>query len=60
MKINCLGCGHKVDLDEAYSDYHGPVKCNACGAVLEVKLSEGCIKSVKVLEPGGRPSSGGE
>lgn len=31
MKINCLSCGFKVDLDEdAYADYEGQVKCYTC------------------------------
>lgn len=50
MKINCLSCGHKIDLDEAYCDYEGAIKCYACDATLEVKLSEGSVKSVKIQE----------
>lgn len=48
MKLNCLSCGHKVDLDDAYDDYAGQVKCFACGAVLEIKLEAGKPKSVTV------------
>lgn len=47
MKVNCLSCGHNVDLDDSYSDYEGMIKCYACGALLEVKIVEGCIKGVK-------------
>ena len=56
MKINCLSCGHNLNLeDDTYSDYEGAVKCFACGAILEVKLVEGCVKSVKLhLAPTGR------
>jgi hypothetical protein len=50
MKINCLSCGHTIELDEAYSDYEGQVKCYACSAVLEVKLEESLVKSVKFLK----------
>jgi len=50
MKINCLSCGHTIDLDDAYSDYEGQVKCYTCSALLEVKLEESCIKSVKFLK----------
>ena len=50
MKINCLFCGHTVELDEAYSDYEGQVKCYACSALLEVKLEESLVKSVKFLK----------
>ena len=47
MRINCLACGHKVDLDDAYDDYEGPVKCFACGATLEIRTEQGRIKAVK-------------
>ena len=55
MKINCLCCGHKVDLDDAYDDYEGPVKCFVCSAILEIRTEKGTIKAVKqvnsVLQP---------
>ncbi len=47
MKINCLCCGHKVDLDDAYDDYEGYIKC-LCGTLLEIKTEEGRLKSVKL------------
>ena len=50
MKINCLSCGHYVDLDDSYSDYEGQIKCYACNAILEVKLSEGNVRSVRLPE----------
>lgn len=50
MKINCLSCGHTIDLDETYSDYEGQVNCYTCSALLEVKLEESLIKSVKFLK----------
>lgn len=50
MRINCLSCGHSIELDEAYSDYEGPIKCYACSALLEVKLEEDHIKTVKFLK----------
>ena len=50
MKINCLACGHKFELDEAYDDYEGQVKCFICGALLEIKLEEGNLKSLKFLK----------
>jgi len=50
MRINCLSCGHKVELDDAYDDFEGPVKC-LCGAMLEIKTEEGMLKGIKVAEP---------
>ena len=47
MKVNCLSCGHKVDLDDAYDDYEGPVKCLACAAILEIRAEQGRLKSVR-------------
>ena len=49
MRVNCLSCGHKVDLDHAYDDYEGQVKCFVCGAILEVKTESGEVKSVKIV-----------
>jgi len=68
MKINCISCGHKVDLDEAYEDYAGQIKCFACGALLEIKLEAGKPKAIKLARPqadqggvkGGAPAGRGE
>jgi ribosomal protein S27E len=49
MKINCLSCGHKVDLDHAYDDYEGAVKCFVCGEILIIKTQEGRLKSVSLV-----------
>jgi hypothetical protein len=54
MKINCLCCGHKVDLDDVYDDYEGCIKC-LCGAMLEIKTQEGQLKAVKLGQPLGTP-----
>ena len=50
IKINCLSCGFKIDLDDAYDDYEGQVKCLTCNSLLEIKLDEGNIKKVQVVE----------
>jgi len=47
MKINCILCGHKFDLDDTYDDYEGDVKCWVCGGILKIKLLEGKLKSIK-------------
>ena len=49
MKINCLGCGHKLELDDVYDDYEGQVKCFACDGMLEMKSQDGALKSVKLV-----------
>jgi hypothetical protein len=50
MKINCLSCGFKVDLDESYDDFAGPIKC-LCGALLEIRIEAGQLKGIKLMEP---------
>ncbi len=57
MKINCVSCGFKVELDDAYSDYEGLIKCFACNALLEVKIEQDCIKSVNFVMLMPRPSN---
>ena len=47
MRINCLSCGFKVELDDAYDDYEGRIKCVVCGTLLEIKTEDGSIRSVK-------------
>lgn len=49
MKINCLSCGHNINLDDSYSDYEGQVKCFACSALLEIKLDQGSVKKVQIV-----------
>jgi hypothetical protein len=55
MKINCLSCGHKLELDDTYDDYSGQVRCYTCQALLDIKVEDGKIKSVKMVL--GKPSS---
>ncbi len=50
MKINCLSCGHNIDLDDAYGDhYEGQVKCFGCEARLEIRTEHGAIRHVHLL-----------
>ncbi|MCX7047045.1 MAG: hypothetical protein NTX50_16350 [Candidatus Sumerlaeota bacterium] len=48
MKINCLSCGHKVDLDDVYDEYEGQVKCWACSAMLDIKTEGGNLRVVRL------------
>jgi hypothetical protein len=56
MRLNCLSCGHKVELDGAYDDFEGPVKC-LCGAMLMIRTEEGMLKGIKMAEPVSRPTA---
>jgi DNA-directed RNA polymerase subunit RPC12/RpoP len=46
MRINCLNCGHKIDLDDVYDDYEGLVKCMTCRALLSIKTEDAKLKGV--------------
>jgi predicted RNA-binding Zn-ribbon protein involved in translation (DUF1610 family) len=59
MRINCLACGHKVELDEAYDDFEGPIKC-LCGKMLMIRTEEGKLKAIQAAESPPRPSSQGK
>jgi len=56
MKINCLSCGFKVELDDAYEDYAGQLRCYVCNAIMEIKSEDGKIKSVKLARSVARPA----
>lgn len=49
MRINCIWCGHKVELDDVYDNYDGYVKCFTCGGLLKIKTEEGGLKSVALI-----------
>ncbi len=47
IKLNCLACGHSMDLGDAYEDYEGEVRCWGCRTILEVALHEGKLRSMR-------------
>lgn len=49
MRINCILCGHNFDLNDTYDDYEGEVKCWICGGVLDIKIQESKLKSLKYV-----------
>jgi hypothetical protein len=51
MKVNCLGCGFKVDLASAYDDYEGQIKCFACGKIMQIATQEGNVRAVRFALP---------
>ena len=53
MKVNCLSCGHAVDLRDSYDDYQGQIKCLTCGGLLAIRSENGEIKSVEYVS--GKP-----
>ena len=57
MEVNCLGCGFKVDLTDAYDDFVGQIKCFACGATMEIATQAGEIRAVSPVREGPQPSA---
>ncbi|MGD0140385.1 MAG: hypothetical protein ABSD28_16065 [Tepidisphaeraceae bacterium] len=54
MRINCIACGHRFELDDAYDDYSGRVKCSVCRSMLQISTEGGKVKSVDLS---GRPAN---
>jgi len=46
MRINCISCGHMLDIGDSYDDYNGPVKCFVCGVLMEIRTEEGNVRSM--------------
>ncbi|MDD3472086.1 MAG: hypothetical protein PHS86_04815 [Syntrophaceae bacterium] len=51
MRVNCITCGHSLNLDEAYDDFEGLVRCYVCSGLFELKTAQGKIKSVRFAQP---------
>ncbi len=49
MKLNCLGCGNFINLSEEYETYSGCIRCNACSAMLKVKIDESRLREMEFL-----------
>jgi hypothetical protein len=47
VNINCISCGHKFDVGKAYDDYEGLVRCSTCRTLLDVKIQDGGVRSVR-------------
>jgi ribosomal protein S27E len=51
MKVNCTLCDNQINLDhKVFENYVGPVKCFACGAMLEVATDHGLVGSIKAID----------
>jgi hypothetical protein len=59
MKLNCLSCGHSIDLHRDYDDYEGMVKCFVCGAMLTILTDNGSVRRV-ILTPRAPQDNGAE
>jgi len=48
MELNCISCGHRIHLDDAYENYKGLIKCWICGSLLEVAINEAQLVSISL------------
>jgi ribosomal protein S27E len=47
MKVECVSCGHELNLDHwVFDDYEGSVKCFFCSRIMEVKTAKGIVYSI--------------
>ena len=55
IRLNCISCGHYINLHEdVYAEYEGLIKCEACSALLKIKVHEGALKTMaieRILKP---------
>ena len=49
MKVNCLSCGHTLDLHEAYDDYEGQVRCFISASLLAIRTQDGHVKAAELV-----------
>lgn len=47
MQVNCLGCGHLINLGNDYDNFKGPVRCNICRTMTNIETESGKVKSVQ-------------
>ncbi len=50
MNVNCLSCGHSLDLRDAYDNYEGQVRCYICGGLLTLHSEDGEVKSASMSQ----------
>lgn len=49
MRINCVSCGHQIEVDDdSYAHYSGPLRCWVCHAVLVVRIVDGRVDSASL------------
>ena len=59
MNVNCLSCGHLLDLRDAYDNYEGQVRCFICGSLLSLHSEDGQVKvGLAVATPAGAGRGG--
>lgn len=49
MEVNCLSCGHRINIGDAYDDFEGQIRCFVCGELLQIKTEAGKIKAVSMV-----------
>jgi hypothetical protein len=49
MKLNCVSCGHTLDLHEDYDDYDGQIRCYVCGGLVMIHTENGNVKHAALI-----------
>lgn len=50
MKVNCVSCGHEINLDhKVFYDYEGSIKCFSCGSMMRLQSTQGQPCSIEPL-----------
>jgi len=49
IRVNCLACGHPMELSDSYEDYEGEVRCWGCRAMIEITLQEGMLRKMRLV-----------
>jgi len=56
IKLNCIACGHLMELGDAYEDYQGDVRCWGCQALVNVTLHDGKLQTMSLSSKSGASS----
>ena len=57
MLIHCMHCGHSIELSVAYNEYHGPLRCVVCKALMTVRIEDGQLRSMESAAPKAAPAA---
>jgi hypothetical protein len=49
MKVNCIHCGHALDVGESYGTFDGLVRCYVCKGLMELKTDKGKVRAVRFI-----------
>jgi hypothetical protein len=56
MRIQCMYCGHSIELSPAYEEYKGPLRCVVCKNLMMVRIEDGQLRSMEVEPKAAAPA----